>query len=263
MKANEVKAALIAGEIRVGTWIHTLGARQLPQILATTGFDYVHIDMEHSAFSLQTVAEMCQAAQSAGIVPIVRPPTKDHHLISRPLDNGAMGVLIPHVDTAEQAEAAVRAVKFPPRGLRGSQPPSFHTSFAKVDAKEYMDQANRETLVMVQIESREAIENLDSILAVDGVDGSTLGRGDLAAELGISNRDDPEVLAGLESMIAVCRRHGKIPGLMVQQTDDAARWIERGIRYVTYASEVLMIRNAGQGALAEIRAAAESVKNLK
>lgn len=259
MRTNEVKRALQDGEIKVGTWIHTLGSMQLPQILATTGFDYVHIDMEHSAFSLQTVAEMCQAALSAGLMPIVRPPAKDPHLISRPLDNGALGVLVPHVDTAEQAEAAVQAVKFPPRGLRGSQPPSFHTSFARVDAKDYMDQANRETLVMVQIESREAIQNLDEILAIDGVDGSTLGRGDLASELGISDRDHPEVLAGLEAMIEACRRHGKIPGLMVQQTDDARQWIERGIRYVTYASEVLMIRNAGQAAIAEIRSAVDKV----
>jgi 2-keto-3-deoxy-L-rhamnonate aldolase RhmA len=259
MRNNEVKRALMAGEIKVGTWIHTLGARQLPQVLATTGFDYVHIDMEHSAFSLETVAEMCQAALSAGLMPIVRPPGKDHHLISRPLDNGAQGVLIPHVDTAEQAEAAVQAVKFPPRGLRGSQPPSFHTSYAKVDTGEYMEEANRETLVMVQIESRDAIDHLDEILAVAGVDGSTLGRGDLAAEFGVSNRDHPEILAGLEAMIEACERHGKIPGLMVQQTEDARQWIERGIRYVTYASEVLMIRTAGNAALAEIRSAAESV----
>jgi 2-keto-3-deoxy-L-rhamnonate aldolase RhmA len=259
MRTNEVKAGLVAGEVKVGTWIHTLGARQLPQVLATAGFDYVHIDMEHSAFSLETVTEMCQAALVAGLMPIVRPPGKDHHLISRPLDNGALGVLVPHVDTSEQAEAAVQAAKFPPRGLRGSQPPSIHTSFARVDAREYMAKANRETLVMVQIESREAIDNLDSILSVDGVDGSTLGRGDLAAELGVSDRDHPEVIAGLEKMIDSCRRHGKIPGLMVQQTDDARRWVARGIRYVTYASEVLMIRSAGESAVAEIRTAASEV----
>jgi 2-keto-3-deoxy-L-rhamnonate aldolase RhmA len=261
MRANQVKQALLRGEIRVGTWVHTLGSLQLPQVLATTGFDYVHIDMEHSAFSLERVAEMCQAALSAGLMPVVRPPGKEHHLISRPLDNGAQGVLIPHVDTAAQALAAVQAVKFPPLGLRGSQPPSFHTSFAKVDAKEYMERANRETLVMVQIESREAIENIDRILAVDGVDGSTLGRGDLAAELGVSDRDHPDVLAGLEKMIAACERHGKIPGLMVQQASDAQVWIERGIRYVTYASEVLMIRNAGEAALAEIRSAAAALSS--
>jgi 2-keto-3-deoxy-L-rhamnonate aldolase RhmA len=260
MQTNQVKEALAQGEVRVGTWIHTLGALQLPQVLATTGFDYVHIDMEHSAFSLQTVAEMCQAAQSAGIVPIVRPPGKAQHLISRPLDSGAMGVLIPHVDTAEQAEAAVMAAKFPPRGIRGSQPPSFHTSFAKVDAKEYMARANQETLVMVQIESMEAIANLDEILSVDGVDGSTLGRGDLASELGVSDRDHPDVLAGLEAMIAACIEHGKIPGLMVQSTEDAKEWIPRGIRYLTYASEVLMIRSAGEAAISEIRSAAKQVK---
>lgn len=255
MYVNNVKQALLQGEVCVGTWIHTLGARQLPQVLATAGFDYVVIDMEHSAFSLQTVSEMCQAALSVGIVPIVRPPGKAHHLISRPLDNGALGVLIPHVDTAEQAEAAVRAVKFPPAGERGSQPPNYLSAFAKVDAREYMAEANEQTMVMVQIESLQAIDNLDEILSVPGVDGSTLGRGDLAAELGISNREDPDVLAAVEAMINACNRHGKIPGLLVQQVDDAKAWIERGVRYVTYASEVLMMRNAAQAALGEIRKA--------
>ena len=256
MRVNNVKRSLQAGQVQVGTWIHTFGSYQLPQVLATAGFDYVHIDMEHSAFSLQTVAEMCQASQSAGLVPFVRPAGREHHLVSRPLDNGAMGILMAHVDDSRDAEAAVRAVKFPPIGDRGSQPPSFHTSFARVNPKEYMAQANDETLLLVQIESLTAIGNLDEILGTPGVDGATLGRGDLAAELGVPNRDHPDVLAAVHAMIAACRRNQKIPGLLVQEVDEARDWIAQGVRLVTYASEVLMLRNAAAAAVQTIKAAA-------
>lgn len=261
MRVNNVKRSLQAGEVQVGTWIHTFGALQLPQVLATSGFDYVHIDMEHSAFSLQTVAEMCQAALSAGIIPFVRPAGEEHHVISRPLDNGAMGILKSHVDTRADAEATVQAVKFPPIGARGSQPPSFLTAFAKTNPKEYMAVANEETLILVQIESLKAIENLDEILSTPGVDGCTLGRGDLAAELGVAGRDHPDVLAGVHAMLAACKRNKKIPGLLVQEVAEAKEWIERGVRLVTYSSEVAMLRNAAESAVQTIKAAAAEAKS--
>jgi 2-keto-3-deoxy-L-rhamnonate aldolase RhmA len=255
MRTNRVKLALHEGRVQVGTWIHTLGSRQLPRVLATAGYDYVLIDMEHSAFSIETVADLCQAATAAGLLPVVRPPAKQAHLISRPLDNGAVGIWAPHVDTREDAEAVVRAAKFPPLGERGSQPPNANTDFASFAAAQYMADANRETLVMVQIESRQALNNLDAILTTPGVDGACVGRGDLSADLGVAGaRDHPEVLAGVEAMIAACRRHGRIPGLLVQDVPDARAWIAKGIRMVSYSSEVMVLRDAARAALAEIRA---------
>jgi 2-keto-3-deoxy-L-rhamnonate aldolase RhmA len=254
MRANHVKRALQSGEVQSGTWIHTLGAPQLPQILATAGFDFVYIDMEHSSFSIETVGRLCTTALYAGLVPIVRPPGPAHHLLSRPMDSGAMGILMPHVDTAADAEAAVRAVKFPPLGDRGSQPPNQPTGFAQTDAAGYMSTSNDETMVMVQIESAQAVANLDSILAVPGIDGAVVGRGDLAAELGVGGqRNHPEVLAAVDSLLAACERNGKIPGLLVQQVDEAREWIDRGVRMIAYASETIILRNAAQAALQAIR----------
>jgi 4-hydroxy-2-oxoheptanedioate aldolase len=254
MHVNNVKAALLAGEVQVGTWIHTLGNVHVPRVLRTAGFDYVSIDMEHSSFSIETVGDLCLAALNAGLVPVVRPSGHDHHLLSRPADNGALGIYIPHVDTAKEAEDAVSAVRFPPLGQRGSQPPNVHTDFARTSAAEYMRTANEQTMVIVQIESRTAVENLDEILAVEGVDGASVGRGDLSNELGLAGqRDHPDVVGAVEKLIAVCESRGKIPALLVQQVDEATAWIKKGIRMVTYASEVTILRDAASQAVANIR----------
>jgi 4-hydroxy-2-oxoheptanedioate aldolase len=257
MRVNHVKHALQEGKVQVGTWIHTLGSLQVPQVLATAGFDYLKIDMEHSSLSIETVGNLCFAALNAGLTPIVRPAGTDHHHISRPLDNGAMGILMPHVDTREQAEAVVRAVKFPPLGVRGSQPPNVHTNFGPSKVADHMAASNMETMILVQIESPQAIANIDEIMSVPGVDGATVGRGDLAAELGVGGqRDHPDVLAGVEAMVAAALRHGKIPGLLVQNVAEADEWIGKGVRLITYASETILMRLAGERAVQDIRAAA-------
>jgi 2-keto-3-deoxy-L-rhamnonate aldolase RhmA len=256
MPPNPVKAALLKGRVQVGTWVHTLCAPELSQILATAGFDYLNIDMEHSSFSLKAVADLCYAALQAGIVPIVRPPDRAHHLMSRPLDNGAMGIYAPHVDTAEDARGVVDAVKFPPLGHRGSQPASITTSYRSVHAGEYMPKANEETLVIAQLESATAIENMAEILAVPGVDGASIGRGDLAADLGVSGqRDHPAIDDAVHRMIEVCAELNKIPALMVLSVEDGQVWAKRGIRMLTYASEMLLLRNAGAAAVSRLREA--------
>lgn len=254
MRTNQVKADLLAGEIRVGTWLHNLCAPELPQILATAGFDYVNIDMEHSSFSLKAVGDLCFAAVQAGIVPLVRPPAKEAHLMSRPVDNGALGIYAPHVDTVEDAQSVLDAVKFPPMGHRGSQPPSINTSFESFNAGEYMPQANKETMVIAQLESATALENMDAILALPGIDGAVIGRGDLAADLGLGGqRQDPSIIAAIESLIETCNKHGKIPGLMVLDIEDGVFWREKGIRMLTYASETLILRNACAAAQKTLR----------
>jgi 2-keto-3-deoxy-L-rhamnonate aldolase RhmA len=253
MRENHVKRALQDGRVQVGTWIH-MGAVEVPRILATSGFDYVNIDMEHSAFSIETTSKLCSAAMAAGLTPIVRPSGRDHHLVSRPLDGGAMGVLMPHTDTREEAETAVRASKFPPVGARGSHPPNVHTDFGPMNATEYMARSNEESLVLIQIESEAALRNLDEILSVDGVDGATVGRGDLAADLGVTGgRDDPRIVEAVEAVIAACLRNDKIPGLLVQEAEEAKRWISQGVRLVTFSSEVGILRNAASAALEDIR----------
>ena len=254
MRPNKVKRALVNGEVQIGTWLKALDTPQITQMIATAGFDFLYIDMEHSIFSIETVGNLCYAALAAGLVPIVRPAAKEPHLLSRPLDGGAMGLLVPHVDTREEAESVIRAVRFPPLGERGMNVIGPHTGFAKKSNDEYIRSTHAETLVLVQIESDPGIGNLDQILSVDGVDGAVIGRSDLSTDLGLSGQNNhPAVTQRVEKMIAACQRHGKIPGLLVQNVESAKEWIAKGIRLVPYDNEVNLLVNAGAQAVGEIR----------
>jgi 2-keto-3-deoxy-L-rhamnonate aldolase RhmA len=247
------------GEVRVGTWVTTLRTPQIAQMIASAGFDFLYIDMEHSCFSMETVGDLCFAALGAGLVPIVRPPAKEPYLLSRPLDSGAMGLLIPHVDTKEQAEAVIEAIRFPPDGERGISLIGPHTGFSKTNAEEYVRSTHAETLLLVQIECDAAVNNIDEILSVDGVDGAVIGRADLSNDLGLPGQiNHPEIVKRVEMLIAACKRHKKIPGLLVHDIATAKEWIAKGIRLVPYANEVSLLVNAGQQAVREIR---EFVKN--
>lgn len=255
MRMNNVKQALNSGKVQIGTWITTLRTPQITQMFATAGFDFIYIDMEHSAFSIETVGDLCYAALAANLVPIVRPPAKEPHLLSRPLDAGAMGLLIPHVDTKEEAEAVISAIKYPPMGRRGMNLRGVHTGFDKGSGEAYVRSTHAETLLIVQIESRKGIENLDKILSVEGIDGAVIGRGDISADLGLpGNTNHPEVLKQVEIMIAACQKRKKIPGLLVQDIASAKEWIRKGIRLLPFSNEVAMLMETSANAVKEIRA---------
>ena len=260
MRDNKVKRALMNGEVQIGTWVNVLHAPKIIQMLATAEFDFVYIDMEHSSFSIQTVGDLCYAALSVGLVPIVRPSAKEAHLLSRPLDSGAMGLLVPHVDTEAEAEAVVAAVRFPPQGKRGMNLVGVHTGFGKSDPKAYLRSTHAETLILVQIESDIGIGNLDKILAVEGIDGAVIGRADLSADIGLPGQmNHPEVVRRVETMISACQKHGKIPGLLVPDVASAKEWIGKGIRLVPYANEVSILVNAAKQAVGEIRSFSKEI----
>jgi 2-keto-3-deoxy-L-rhamnonate aldolase RhmA len=258
VRHNKVKQALMQGEIQVGTWITTIRTPQITQMIAAAGFDFVYIDMEHSCLSIETVGDLCYAALAAGLVPIVRPAGKDPHLLTRPLDNGAMGLLIPHVDTRDEAEAVVKAIRFPPLGERGLNLMGPHTGFCRANGEEYVRSTHAETLLLVQIESEKGINNLDQILSLDGVDGGVIGRADLSTDLGLPGQTNhPEVVRRVEMLITACHRYKKIPGLLVQDVASAKEWISKGVRLVPYANEVSLLVNAGERAVSEIRSFAK------
>ena len=261
MRPNNVKRALLQGEVQIGTWVNVLRTPQIAQMIATAGFDFMYIDMEHSSLSIETVGDLCFAALAAGLVPIVRPSGKDPHLLTRPLDNGAMGLLIPHVDTREEAEAVVKAIRFPPLGERGMNLQNAHTKYGGADGAEYVKATHAETLLLMQIESRRGLENLDGILSLDGVDGAVIGRADLSADLGLPGQTThPDVVRGVETMIAACQKRGKIPGLLVQDVASAKEWIAKGIRLVPYSNDVSIYITAAKRAVGEIRTFAKGAR---
>lgn len=250
MFTNQVKRELQAGNVQIGTWITQIDAPSLPWILAEAGFDYVNIDMEHSCFSISSVANLCANALQAGLTPIVRPPANQPHLLSRPLDNGAMGIHLPHVDTSAAAEAAVAAMRFPPDGNRGQHTPTVTTGYTRGNAGRYMPHYNDQVLLIVQIESATAVANLDGILSVPGVNGAVVGRGDLAADLGVPGQlDHPKVLEAVDLVLDGCLQRGLFPNTAVLDVADAQHWIERGVLMLTYGNETQLLHEAGLAAV--------------
>lgn len=245
MKENIVKRKLSQGEVVIGTWVRYLGCNYLINMVSQSGFDFVYIDMEHSSMSMETVADLCSTAQLSGLVPIVRPAGKLPHLISRPLDGGAMGLLIPHVDTAEEAREVVRHAKYHPVGERGMNLVGVHTGFVAPDGQHFIETMNRESLIIVQIESKKGVDNIDAILSVGGIDGAVIGRSDLSQDLNIPGQTNhPQVLACVERMIEACKVHAAYPGLLVNDLKSAEEWIGKGIQIVPYGNATGLLMKA-------------------
>jgi len=241
-----MKRKLEKGEVVFGTWIR-LKSNYLIKIIADCGFDFVYIDTEHSSMSIETVAELCFAAQLVGLVPIVRPAGKLPHLLSRPLDCGAMGLLIPNVETKEEAQKIVINTKYKPLGNRGLNLGGVHNNFNinKVDGRIFTETMNRESILIVQIESKKGVDNIDDILSVEGIDGAVIGRGDLSQDLNIPGQTNhSEVLNAVTILIQTCKKHNVYPGFLVNDIRSAKEWIEKGIKIVSFGSDTSLLIKA-------------------
>jgi 2-keto-3-deoxy-L-rhamnonate aldolase RhmA len=237
---NETKRKLKAGELALGFGVHHLRTSAVGMLAAATGHDWIFVDMEHGAFSMHEATQICIAALTAGVTPIVRVAADAVDEGARALDNGAMGVVVPHVDTRAQAERIVRAYRYPPEGTRswGGPPAAFR--FRPPAHAEAQALLNGEVLVVAMIESREALSNVDAIAAVAGLDVLLIGTSDLSADLGIAGQiGHPEVQAAYAAVTAACRKHGKTLGMGgVYDREWAMRYIkESGARLVLSGSD--------------------------
>jgi 4-hydroxy-2-oxoheptanedioate aldolase len=206
---------------------------QIVEMVGRLGFDWVLLDCEHGSLSPESVELMAMAAEAAGITPIARPTVNSPEAILRVMDRGVLGVQVPHVNTASDARHAVEAVKFHPLGSRGlaaaTRPASYGVGLAAAD---YIQEANRETLVCVQLEEAEALHNLDDILQVEGVDVFFLGPSDLSQSMGYPGRSDaPEVLAAMDRAFTAIVTAGKVPG-STGNIQAIRRHLQHGVRYL-------------------------------
>jgi 2-keto-3-deoxy-L-rhamnonate aldolase RhmA len=230
------------------------------QILANAGFDFVIIDNEHGPFSIESIAELSRAARMAGVTPIVRVPDLTYAHITQPLDAGAQGIMAPRITAASQVEDVVQIMKYPPWGRRGSVMARGHTNFLSGSVSAAMDAMNKETMVVVQIETREAVEQLDPILSVQGVDVALVGPNDLSIALGIPGKmDDPHFVATIERVIEACRRHQVIPAIHINDLDRAVAWARKGMRLVSVGSEISFLTAGGQRVTETLRKAVTPV----
>jgi len=210
---NKMRAALLARKPTLGGWLQ-IGHPACAEIHARAGFDWVCVDLEHGAIGMETMTDIFRTLDGFDCVPVARLPANDPVWIHRSLDAGARALIIPMVNTAEEAGAAVREAKYPPRGVRG-----FGYSRANMhgmDFEEYIADANEEIAMVMQIENIRAIENLDAILEVEGVDGLFIGPMDLSGSMGIVGQfDHPDMIAALEKFKSACKKYNKAAGMHI------------------------------------------------
>jgi 2-keto-3-deoxy-L-rhamnonate aldolase RhmA len=260
LRENGVKRALKQGRVVIGTMISEMRSPAIAQIMAGAGFDFMFIDMEHGAYTIETVADLIKVARLAGIVPLVRVPDPHYFLLSRPLDAGAMGLMVPRIEDPATVEHIVRSVKYPPLGTRGCSTFKGHSDYTRVVLREFTNFQNEEVLVILQIERREAIERIEEIAAVPGVDVCLIGPNDLTLSLGASSRHDPAVIAAIERVIAACDAAGIASGIHILDVEELGMWMRKGMRMITCSSDARFLSSGAMQAVRALRALAEDME---
>ncbi len=245
---NTAKQKLEAGKLAVAFSVVHWRTVNVAGIAKECGFDWLFIDMEHNTMDVDAAVQICLAALPTGVTPIVRVPAHDHFHATRVLDGGAMGVVVPHVDTPEQAEQVVQNCKYPPVGHRSLTAPLPQLGFKGFSVAEAIEILNRNTMVVVMLETPEAIDNAEAIAAVEGVDALLIGSNDLAAEMGIPGQFTHEKVHGAyERMIAAATKHGKFAGMGgIYDHAVMQRYIEMGVRLLLGGGDVAFMMAAAR-----------------
>lgn len=239
---NPLKKKLSGSDVLLGTW-NTLASPLVTEILARAGLDFVVIDMEHGPYQLDQVHKYVDKCEAFDCSPLVRIPTNADWMALQALDQGAHGVIVPHIDTADQARALVKATKYHPLGERGFTPFSKAGGFTNKGAENYSSVANDNTVVGVIIESKEGLKNLDEILKVDGIDVVYFGAYDLSQALGHPGQVKSDAIAGeISAAAAKVNAAGKVAGGYVPQSLEEIKWAkDMGLRFLTYQVDCSVI----------------------
>jgi len=252
--ANKTKAKLAAGELCVGTMLVEIRQPGIMTMLANGGFDFVLVDNEHGPFAIETVAELCRAARSEGVTPIVRIPELTYAHVAQSLDGGAQGIMLPRVVARAQVEECVRYMKYAPEGKRGAVLARGHTAFKAGPLVETLAAMNKETMLVVQVETKEAVDRLDELLSVPGVDAALIGPTDLSLALGVGGQmDHPALVAAIDATMEACARHKVTPAIHTNDVAMTTAWARKGMRLVSINSEVGLLTGAARGAITTIR----------
>jgi 2-dehydro-3-deoxyglucarate aldolase/4-hydroxy-2-oxoheptanedioate aldolase len=255
MTENHLRARANRGEVQIGTWITMIRTPGILTLLQAAGLDFARIDMEHGAFSMETVADMAALARALDFPLVVRPPEGSREWVTRLLDSGVPNLHVPQVDTPEQAARVAAYARYAPLGERGMYGFGPHTAYRSRPIAEHVADANAQVHVTVMLESRRAFERLDEIAAVPGIDALTLGPSDLAQDLGILGK--PEQAAVIDEhrqrLVTAARRHGKAVAMLTDSLDGVRRMIALGATLVNYASDAQVLRAGYASVLAEVR----------
>lgn len=254
MKKNPVKEKMARGEVSFGTWL-SLGDLYASRVLARMGFDWLTLDIEHSAIDWSQAAMIFAAVADAGCVPLARVPEGSHALIKRVLDAGAWGIVVPMVDTVEQAKAAIAAAYYPPTGNR-SVGGGMHSMNFGATAGDYYAQANDNILVVLQTESPRGVENAEAIYSLPGVDAIFIGPNDLRFQMRAPDGTFPtaeEHEAAVQKVIAAGKKTGCATGIHAMDPQNALLRAEQGMRFIAVGSDLRMMSLKAEETLAVLR----------
>ena len=248
---NPFKRALAAGKAQIGLW-SSLSSNYTVEVIAGAGFDWLLLDTEHSPNDLENLLTQLQAAAPYPAHPVVRVPWNDMVVIKRVLDVGAQSLLVPYVSTAAEAAAAVSYVRYPPAGVRGVAGTTRASRFGRV--KDYARRAQEEICLLVQLETQRALDNLEAICAVDGVDGVFIGPADLHASLGHTGEiANPKVKPLIDDAIRRIRKAGRAPGILTPNEADARHWLECGALFVAVGADVGILARGAESLAAKFK----------
>ncbi|MFQ5456623.1 MAG: HpcH/HpaI aldolase/citrate lyase family protein [Nitrospirota bacterium] len=254
MKKRKLKERLQNKELTVGSWI-TIGHTSIAEIMANAGFDWLTVDMEHSVITLRETQQLIQVIELSGVTPIVRVGENDPALIKRVMDAGAHGVIVPMVNSREEAQKAVQSVKYPPEGFRGVGLARAQAYGAGFD--QYKEWLKNESIVIVQIEHIKGVENLEKILGTPGVDGFIIGPYDLSGSLGVPGEfDHPDVIKALNHVKEVTHKLEALSGFHVIPPDYRIfkEKMDDGYRFIAFSLDFLFLGDNCRVGVKEIRA---------
>ncbi len=254
MGDNPVKEAIGLGDAVVGTMLGEMASPGTCRIVMEAGYDFVIFDTEHHWLGLETVAWLLRSAREIGLQAYVRAPAFRGQWPARYLDLGCDGLIFPHVESAEQAQGIIDQVKFPQSGKRGLGTNIAHDDYAAQPAAEFTARRNEETLVAVQIETHAGLANREEILAVDGIDAVFIGPNDLSLSLGLPGQlDHPQVVQAIEDIFDSALAANVAPGMHCFDVEMSMQYLDRGCRFLCFASEVSLFVRGSREALAEMR----------
>ena len=254
MPPNPVKHTIAHGGVSIGTFFFEFNTTGAARIAAEAGAEFIIFDMEHTGWSVETIRMLIATSRSTGIPVFVRIPATEYHFVARVLDMGAAGIMVPMCESGEHARRLVQSAKYPPIGRRGAAFTIAHDDYTGGDLAAKIESANRDTLLIAQIETIAGVEHVDEIAAVDGIDVLWIGQFDLANSLGFPGQfDHPRFVEAVDRVLAACKRHRKTPGVMCSDLVSGRAMLEQGFRMMSYSGDLWIYQAALREGIAGLK----------
>jgi 2-keto-3-deoxy-L-rhamnonate aldolase RhmA len=255
MNANAYRVRAERGEVQLGTWVTLVRTPAVLTLLKAAGLDFARVDMEHSPFSMETVADMAALARALDFPLVVRPPEGNREWLTRLLDAGVWNLHVPQIDTPEQAEMVAACCRYAPLGARGMYGFGPHTDYRTLPPAEHMAAANARVHVTIMLETRRAFDRLDQIASVPGIDALTLGPTDLAQDLGVlgTPAQRPVLDEHRRRLVEAARKHGKAVAMLTDSVEGVRQMVALGATIINYASDAAVLRSTYASVVDAIR----------